>query len=409
MKHFDVAVLGGGPAGSATALAAIQLGHSAIVIERSGYEITRIGETMPPSVHKLLTDLRVWPQFLAEKHLPSFGVRSAWGRPVLYDNDFIFDPYGAGWHVERRRFDALLASAAEEAGVIVCRQSRVVSLLERLGGEWEFEIAPTGQLRRFRATFVVDATGRTPAFACRWGARRFVVDHLIGVIGYFSPTVKSAADGGYTLLEATEEGWWYSAIMPDGHAVAAYMTDADLYSRGSRATARFWQMQFERTVHTLDRLRTFRLKWTPQAVAASSAVMDRAVGATWLTVGDAACAVDPLSSLGIYKALQSGLRAAGAINERFAGDEAALLRYALRVHDQFDVYLSLRTQFYRREMRWPRSMFWRRRHGEQSKVPSRNAVTPASPHASLAPSDREAVANWISRGLVNEVPRADDL
>lgn len=369
---FDAAVLGGGPAGSATALALNRLGHSAVVIERSDYETDRIGETLPPAARKLLVDLGVWSQFIAEKHLPSFGVRSAWGHADLYENDFIFNPYGAGWHVDRRRFDALLAREAEKAGVIVRRRARMRSLREQAGGGWEFEVDSAGQRRQFRANFLVDATGRAPAIACRRGARRFVLDHLIGVIGFFSPGPRSISSDSFTLLESIEEGWWYSALLPDGRAVAAYMTDADLYSCGSRLTAGFWQLQLDRAVHTSDRLRAFKLESTPQVIAANSRVLDRSAGGTWLAVGDAGCSFDPLSSQGISKALESGLRAAGAIRDRLAGDQEAVPRHTLWVHEQFDNYMLMRRQFYRREMRWPRSTFWRRRHGEHREAASKN-------------------------------------
>lgn len=364
-KHFDVAVLGGGPAGTATALAVSRLGYSAIIVEGSEYEYTRTGETLPPAVRKLLSDLGIWPQFLAEGHLPSWGVRSAWGCRDLYDNDFIFNPYGAGWHLDRRRFDCLLARESERAGAKVCRRSRLLSSRTCPGGDWELEVATAGRVRKFRSTFLVDATGRSAALARSWGAKRFVVDHLIGVIGVFSPSVKSIVNSRFTLLEATEEGWWYSVGLSDGHAVAAYMTDADLYSRGTRATTGFWHAQLERTAHTVEGLRTFRHAGRLKVVAANSAVMDQSAGANWLAVGDAASALDPLSSLGIYKALEMGLYAAKAIHERVGGDEAALSRYALWVHARFDVYLRLRQHFYRSERRWEESIFWRRRHGER--------------------------------------------
>ena len=53
--------------------------------------------------------------------MESPGIASAWGQAELYDNDFIVNPHGPGWHVDRRRFDAMLARAAEESGVEVLR------------------------------------------------------------------------------------------------------------------------------------------------------------------------------------------------------------------------------------------------------------------------------------------------
>ena len=124
----DVIVLGGGPAGAATAIALARLGWSVTILERSHYESARIGETLPPDIKHLLIALGVWDQFLADNPLESPGIASAWGQAELYDNDFIVNPHGPGWHVDRKRFDAMLARAAEEQGVEVLRGVRGISV-----------------------------------------------------------------------------------------------------------------------------------------------------------------------------------------------------------------------------------------------------------------------------------------
>src|SRR5712672_3374661 len=98
--NADVAVLGAGPAGTAIALDLARRGYSAVVIEQSNYGGTRIGETLPPAIRPLLDRLGIWDRFLKEKHSPSFRIRSAWGRDELSENDFIFSPYGVGWHID---------------------------------------------------------------------------------------------------------------------------------------------------------------------------------------------------------------------------------------------------------------------------------------------------------------------
>jgi len=360
-KQFDVAVLGGGPAGTATALALNRLEHSVVVIEQSNYESVRLGETLPPGIRPLLAHLGVWEHFLAEQHLPSFGIHSAWGRPHPHENDFIFNPYGSGWHVDRARFDALLARRAEQRGVNVCCRTRVLSCHEPASGGWEIQLDCAGQPQKFSARCCVDATGRLSAFACRQGAKRVVLDHLVGVVRFLLPRSESVSRDRFTLLESVEEGWWYSALLPDGRAVAAYMTDGELLARGSKCPRDFWASQLRRTNHTRDRLRGFTFGAGPLIVAANSVVLDRPAGSNWLAVGDAACSCDPLSSQGVFKALDSGIRAARAIHEGFAGDTSAWENYAGWVHEKFDQYLHRRAHYYSAETRWRDSPFWHRR------------------------------------------------
>ena len=117
METFDVAVIGGGPAGASAAIALARngRGRSVAVLERSGYETARVGETLPPEAQVPLGQLGVWERFLAQDHTPSPRTSAAWGQADLEENQFICNPYGNGWHLDRQRFDAMLASAASSA------------------------------------------------------------------------------------------------------------------------------------------------------------------------------------------------------------------------------------------------------------------------------------------------------
>jgi flavin-dependent dehydrogenase len=335
------------------------------MIERSEYQQTRIGETLPPAIKPLLARLGVWDQFISEHHSPSFSIRSAWGREEIYENDFIFNPYGTGWHVDRQRFDAMLALAAERAGARVHRGGSLISCLRVGAGDWELDVKCGDGHCAYRTSFFVDATGRASSFSRGQGAKRISYDRLIGVVGFCPANSAEIAPHHYTLVEAVAEGWWYSALLPNFQFVAAYMTDADLHARGSGSIADYWQEQIVKAPHTRSRLNSCTLESNPHIFAAGSSRMDRMTGGTWLVVGDAAATYDPLSSQGVYKALESGLRAARAIGDYWAGHETSLMDYALTIKGDFEEYLLTRDKFYSREGRWPHSLFWRRRQGKR--------------------------------------------
>src|SRR5579872_1098361 len=108
-KSFDVAVLGGGPAGLAMALTLHRYSLlSVVVIEKTNYDAPRIGETLSPGVTGLLQYLGVWESFQEDRHLPSFGTSATWGSPTPSTRDFILTPFGPGWHLNRRCFDESL-------------------------------------------------------------------------------------------------------------------------------------------------------------------------------------------------------------------------------------------------------------------------------------------------------------
>jgi flavin-dependent dehydrogenase len=367
----DVIILGGGPAGAAAAITLARAGRSVVIIEKSHYERARIGETLPPAARPLLAGLAVWEPFLAAGHLPSPGVLSVWGEEELYETHFIFNPYGQGWHLDRQRFDLMLAHAAWQAGARLCCGAQVTSCLPLAGERWQvgFTSGVTSSARQhqLRTTFLIDATGRAAVLARRQGAKRLKADRLVGLAGVLvararendCPENECAA---CTLVEACAAGWWYSALLPRARLIAVYMTDADLLPRHRGLWRAFWHARLQQTTHTQARLHACDLQAVPHVVAANSSRLDGVSGRGWLAVGDAAMAFDPLSSQGLMQALASGMRAGEALNSRFAGDLAAMCEYDIEANDVFRKYLRLRAIYYGREQRWPQSDFWQRRH-----------------------------------------------
>jgi flavin-dependent dehydrogenase len=367
----DVVILGGGPAGAAAAITLACAGRSVVVIEKSHYEQARIGETLPPAARLSLAGLAVWQPFLAAGHLPSPGVLSVWGEEELYETHFIFNPYGHGWHLDRQRFDLMLADAARQAGARLCCGAQVTSCLPLAAAGWQVEFTSdctgSGRCHQLRATFMIDATGRAAVLARQQGAKRLNTDRLVGLAGVLAAracesTCPENACDACTLVEACANGWWYSALLPGARLIAVYMTDADLLPRHRGLWRAFWHAQLQQTTHTQARLHAFDLQAVPRMVAANSSRLDGVSGHGWLAVGDAAMAFDPLSSQGLRHALASGMHAGEALNGCLAGEAAAIGEYDRRAHEVFRDYLRLRAVYYGREQRWPQSIFWRRRH-----------------------------------------------
>src|SRR5262249_14386471 len=219
----EVLVVGGGPAGTAAAIALTRIGRSVLIVERSRYDRERIGETLPPSARIPLARLDVWDRCIGEGHPPSPATISAWGRDDIDENHFIGNPYGHGWHLDRRRFDSMLASIARTCGACVDLESRVTACLPR-GSGFDVEYIRGGTIRKVRTAFMIDATGRSSLVARHQGARRIAFDRLIGVVGVFARRSSLSEEDPRTLVEAVANGWWYSAWLPHSRAIVAYMT-----------------------------------------------------------------------------------------------------------------------------------------------------------------------------------------
>lgn len=360
-----VVIVGGGPAGCATAIALASCGvEDAVVIDMQRHSPWRIGEALPPAGRHVLQRLGVWEDFLSQGHLPSAGSCASWGNPDLHYNDFLLDIQGKGWHLDRAVFDAMLSAAvAARGGAVVCG-FRLRDAARRDAGGYLLSFEnEDGACARVRADFLVDATGIAASAARRLGVARNQIDCLAVLCAVFDLEEPDAIPS-QTLLEACEYGWWYAAKIPEGRMIAALAVEPFQHQRFGDLGA--WLSALHATRHVA--------RWLQQGKAAvangaeletalaPSAILSRVVGERWLAVGDAAGAYDPVSVQGIVKALCDGEVAAGAIARFLAGaGERPLLAYQDEVFARFRDYMRLHQHLYGLERRWPQSPFWRNR------------------------------------------------
>jgi flavin-dependent dehydrogenase len=354
---FDVAIVGGGPGGSATAISL--LAHapslSVILIEASNYDTCRLGETLPPPARSILEHLDLWDVFCTLSPREVFGTTAIWGQSAPVDNDFIYMPANTGWHIDRTAFDRMLASEATNRGAVL-RLGASLRDVQQDGDHWLLRLSHGAELL---ARFIVDATGGTAALARRFGAQFVSLDRFVGAARFF----EDGRDDSRLLVEAFEHGWWYTAGLPNGKRITGCMTDADLAQRMKLGETEEWQ----RTLATAPAVAALMRECKPTSPiiirSTASRRLDPAATERWLAVGDAASRFDPLSSQGIVKALRSGIFASYAIGDwLIRGDKSGLQRYCRYVDEEFRSYSEVRTKYYCQEQRWPASQFWRRRH-----------------------------------------------
>ncbi|WP_157721984.1 NAD(P)/FAD-dependent oxidoreductase [Tumebacillus avium] len=365
-QHFQTVIVGGGTAGSAAAYLLSRAGISTLVVERSGQRGWKIGEGLPPSSSALLRRLGFWERFLADRHLPSHGNRSAWGSKEFAEHNFIFDPNGHGWHVDREKLDVMLADSAAATGAVRLENTALQEFRKTDTG-WELHLTDGQQIE---AQWVIDATGRSSHFAHRLNIRRTAYDQLVAIAGLYACAHDDDQDS-LTMIETAEDGWWYTALLPDRKRVFAYLSDGDLaQTKAARAEADWQQLLMESTqIGRLIEKHQYQLQGPPRMVNANSTELSTAVGDGWLAIGDAAAAYDPLSSQGILMALGTAVEATEALLAHLQGDEAALPAYADFMKRMYQEYLSARDHFYSLEARFPHSPFWQRRNNAKRLDP----------------------------------------
>jgi flavin-dependent dehydrogenase len=345
-QGYDAVVIGGGPAGCAAALTLVRGGASVALIEQTQYEDLRWGETLSPSVRAPLQTLGVWQRFTRANHLPSLGVVSYWGSSEVAYRDYAFHPFRTGWHVDRRRFDAMLADECAGSGVHL-QHARAVAT-HRDSARWH--VVTTSDL--LHARLLVNAAGRHASFFMPEAGPRWFSDYAVALVQAFELETPRCA---WTLIESSANGWAYSAPLPGNYRIVMFVTEPEVVRSMSMPDL------LAAATHTRHALRNAVACHAPLVRNASIWCRARLVGHMWLCIGEAATTLDPLSGRGLVRALTDGIAAGRVALAMLAGDDDLAERFQLRIRRRFAADAVTARGYYRAERRWADSSFWRRR------------------------------------------------
>jgi flavin-dependent dehydrogenase len=301
-QRVDVCIIGAGPAGSALAIRMAQLGYKVCVIERAVFPRPHIGESLSPGV---------WPQFEmlgAARAIADAGFRPCRAALVKWESDIAVRRdfgAGAGLLVDRARFDTLLLECARAHGVRVIQPAALRAQRHCADG-WDLDVETAEGKRTIRASFLADASGRSA------GARnraQFTAHRTLALYGYW----RGIGLPQEPRIEAGPAAWYWGVPLPDGTYNAIVFVDATEF-RAQRAslTAAYnaLLLQSGLVLECRDAVLS-----GPVRVADATPYLDRdSIALHRIKVGEAALALDPLSSSGVQKAINTALTAAVVVN-----------------------------------------------------------------------------------------------
>jgi menaquinone-9 beta-reductase len=322
MERFDVAVIGGGPAGSVCAAFCAASGLRVVLIEREKFPREKVcGDCLNPECWPILRRLGIDQRVRASPHgaLDWVEFISVGDRHVRIDL-----PRGEGAEiaVKRSAFDSVLLERAGKTGAEI-REASTLTSIEKSDGAWKLTTTETATV--FRARVLVAADGRNSTVARllgllpRFAKERVALQaHIPLPAGFGNRVVLKLLAGGYSGQAPVNGSELNLCLVGKPKSIRALQAWATQYF--NLPLRQSW-----RTVTPLTR---------------SSLPPARE---NLLFVGDAARVVEPFTGEGIFYALRSGELAAAAAKEmihensvdaahKYAAQHAAIYRGRLWIN-----------------------------------------------------------------------------
>lgn len=378
---YDVAVIGGGPAGSVTAGFLAQAGCRVVLFERDRFPRYHIGESLLSATLPILDALGFTPKMDAAGFIRKPGGTFVWGsKREPWSFFFREDPGGRphAYHVVRSQFDHLLLRHAAELGVEVREEHRVAANRYD-GSNNELTVVNGAGERRVRSRYVVDASGQQALFGQRDGLREFnPFFKNLAVFGYYRGARRlDGPQEGNILSAAFPEGWFWFIPLHDGTTSVGAVVDARRFAGEVAGGALPLYLRLvEACAPVAERVREAELVSPIRVIRDYSYCSRRFYGPGFLLAGDAACFIDPVFSTGVHLACLSAFLAARAVGAILQGaDEGEAQRaYDARYREAFERYLEFLYFFYDHHSD-PDSYFWTARKilNSESELDTRTA------------------------------------
>ena len=352
-KHtYQVIIVGGGPAGIATAITLHARGIRCCVVEAQETPLRKSGEAIPPNAKPLLKQLGILSLIEDEKHQIYYGNKSCWGSNKLDQKEFISDRLGHGFLVDRLHFETQLQELYQTTNNPFYKGFKLKKVVSN-GTKTKAIIENSSENKILTSDFIIDATGKKASVCRHFNIQKENLDSQFALT--FNIKFSQKIQKQIT-VEATENGWWYVAPYTENEVTMMFFTLKQLLPKKEN-TETFLQDELQKTIHLSKEFNKIQIN-AVKIMPAGTSCLQVPYGKNWLAVGDAAYSYDPISSYGITSALASGFYAGHAVADYLNGKQEALPTYRYVVENAFRAYMEKLVSHYSLEKRWEQSDYW---------------------------------------------------
>jgi flavin-dependent dehydrogenase len=368
---YDVAIIGGGPAGSTAATLLAKAGRRVIVFEREKFPRFHIGESLLPFSVQTFDRLGVREK-LDRAFLPKFGgeIMAACGTKGVkfYFKDGFRSQRDRAYQVTRSEFDELLLDHSRENGAEIREETEVERIEftdEHVDLYWRDarrrvpkitghdSASSSTNVGRSRARYLLDCSGRQTILGSLFNLKK-TYDHLqkFSVFAHYE-NIGRLPGRDATLIRMVRglDRWFWMIPLTETRTSIGVVMDTTTF----RATKLPPEIALEKFV-TEQPLMAERMK---NAIRVSPVYSTgdfsyrniRLFGDRWLLAGDAAGFIDPVFSSGVFLAIMSAEKAADTLEQVLTNESdrrRLFKKYSRTVNRIMDIYLTFVNAWYQR-------------------------------------------------------------
>jgi geranylgeranyl reductase family protein len=332
MRHFDVAIVGAGPAGSTAAIALARKGYAVALLDKEQFPRDKLcGDFLNPINWPMLRELGVEEDVRSRPHeeVVTFRVTSFAGEEAEVSLPTNNGDTGFGLGLRRSDLDHVLLRKAASAGAEVLQGCRLRAL-SRLSQSWTLQLDHAGMIDELQAPLLIGADGRNSWIA-----------HRLGMAGKVAKQRRSIGFQFHLKRAAGTRGKVEIHLFPGGYAgiVGIGGDSVNLCCAVERN-----RLPDQRPAESLLNTQLSRSPWLKEILRGERLGALRSTYPVYfpprrahddgvVLVGDAARVNEPVTGEGIFFAIKSGFLAAKTIHEAFARRDFSAARLALYVRE----------------------------------------------------------------------------
>lgn len=365
-----VLVIGGGPAGSTAACLLARQGIEVTLLERDKFPRYHVGESLLPSVLKVLDLLDVREKVEEFGFTHKHGGFLEWGTEKwTVEFGILGNNKNYSFQVTRADFDDILLRHASEQGVRVIEEVKVDSLDfdgdRPVAAKWSRDQEGKKESGRIEFDYLVDASGRAGIVATKFKKSRqnHKIFRNVAIWGYWKNTQShEAAPKGAIYTVAIPNGWFWGIPLHDGTMSIGLVIHKDALKE-ARKTKDLLEV-YKDAIANSDLMREVtenaELVTELKTETDYSYAAEEFQGPGYFMIGDAACFLDPLLSSGVHLAMFSGVLATASINSIERGDvtEAEARNYFERSYRKAYLRLLLFVSTFYNQYDGKETYFW---------------------------------------------------